>query len=239
MKVLVNGGLNLSELDGWWEEAYNPSVGWALGDGLNHDGDRTADVRDAAQLFNILERQVIPEFYSRDASGTPRAWVSRVRESMASLTGTYSANRSVRQYVEQCYLPAAGAYRARAENNGALGAKISLWKRTLMQEWPMVRFGRVGITAFEGRWEITVEVALGSLDPHAVRVEIYADPQGAGVAFRQEMTRAIDQADCEGRCLYSTSVPASRASRDYTARIRPAFPGVNVPLEVGLVLWER
>lgn len=239
MKVLVNGGLNLSQLDGWWAEAYNPSVGWAVGDGLNHDGDPAWDARDASQLFDILECQVIPEFYSRDSSATPCAWVRRVRESMANLTGTYSANRSVRQYVEQYYLPAASAYRARSENNGALGEQISLGKRALTEAWPMLRFGRVGITAFEGRWEFTVEVTLGSLEPHSVRVEICADPQGAEAAFRQEMTRATGEADCEGRSLYSTSVPAGRASSDYTARIRPAFLGVNVPLEIGLVLWER
>lgn len=79
MKVLVNGGLNLSELDGWWAEAYSPDVGWAIGDGRDHGGDPQWDRIEASQLFETLERQVIPEFYSRDADAIPRAWVSRVR----------------------------------------------------------------------------------------------------------------------------------------------------------------
>ena len=121
MKVLVNGGLNLSELDGWWAEAYAPSVGWALGDGREHGEDPARDDIEAAQLYDLLENQVIPEFYSRDENDIPRAWVARVRESMARLTPIYSANRSVREYVEGCYLPAAAAYRRRSQNKGASG----------------------------------------------------------------------------------------------------------------------
>jgi len=239
MKVLVNGGLNLSALDGWWAEAYGPNLGWALGDGHNHGGDPAWDVRDACELFDLLERQVIPEFYARDASGRSHAWVARVRESMASLTPTYSANRSVRQYVEQCYLPAATAYQARAENKGALGEKIAVWQRVLDKEWATLKMGRVGISPCEDGYEYTVEVALGSLDPQSLLIELYADPQGAGEAFRRTMTRAAGDADCEGRSLYVASAPATRASGDYCARILPAFPGVSVPLENGRVLWER
>jgi starch phosphorylase len=239
MKVLVNGGVNLSVLDGWWAEAYAPNLGWALGDGQNHGGDPARDVRDARELFDLLERQVIPEFYARDASGRPLAWVARVRESMASLTPTYSANRSVRQYVEQCYLPAATAYRARAENKGALGEKIACWQRALDKEWATLKMGRVGITPCEDGYEYTVEVALGSVDPKSLLIELYADPQGAGDAFRRAMTRATDNEDCEGRSLYVARAPATRASGDYCARILPAYPGVSVPLESGRVLWAR
>jgi len=86
MKVLVNGGINLSELDGWWAEAYTPDVGWALGDGLEHDDDPAWDAIDAETLYDLLEREVIPEFYTRDEEGIPDAWVARMRESMAQLT---------------------------------------------------------------------------------------------------------------------------------------------------------
>jgi starch phosphorylase len=239
MKVLVNGGLNLSALDGWWAEAYEPNLGWALGDGQNHGGDPAWDVRDASELYDLLERQVIPEFYARDASGRPHAWVGRVRESMATLTPTYSANRSVRQYVEECYLPAATTYRARAESKGALGENIAVWGRVLDQEWATLKLGRVGINPVEGGYEYSVEVTHGSVDPGSLLVELYADPQGAGEPFRRAMTRAAGDADCEGRSLYVASAPAARASGDYCARILPAFPGVSVPLENGRVLWAR
>ena len=130
MKVLVNGGINLSELDGWWAEAYTPEVGWALGDGQEHGDDPAWDAVEAEALYDLLEREVIPEFYARDESGIPTAWVKRMRESMARLTPRFSANRTVREYTEQHYLPAAAAYRARAaeqrrnrQANGRLAAQ--------------------------------------------------------------------------------------------------------------------
>ena len=94
MKVLVNGGINLSELDGWWAEAYTPEVGWALGDGREHSDDAAWDAVEADALYDLLEREVIAEFYARDESGTPSAWVKRIRESMARLTPQFSANRA-------------------------------------------------------------------------------------------------------------------------------------------------
>ena len=107
MKVLVNGGLNLSELDGWWAEAYKPEVGWALGDGQEHGDEQAWDAIEAVALYDLLERNVIPEFYTRDEKGIPTAWVARMRESMAQLTPQFSSNRAVREYTEQHYIPAA------------------------------------------------------------------------------------------------------------------------------------
>ena len=108
MKVLVNGGLNLSELDGWWAEAYSPDVGWASGDGREHF-EPGWDAVETEQLFAILEREVVPLFYDRDAEGIPRAWVARIRASLAKLTPRFSSNRMLADYLEQLYLPAAEA----------------------------------------------------------------------------------------------------------------------------------
>ena len=118
MKVLVNGGLNLSELDGWWAEAYTPEVGWALGDGKEHGDDPNVDAAEAGELYDLLERQVVPEFYARDQNGIPTAWVARIRESMARLTPQFSANRVVRQYTREYYLPGASAYRRGRRKTG-------------------------------------------------------------------------------------------------------------------------
>ena len=239
MKVLVNGGLNLSELDGWWAEAYTPKIGWALGDGGSHERGPATDAKEAAQLFELLEDQVIPEFYARDARGIPVAWVARVRESMASLTTTYSANRSVRQYVEQHYLPAAAAYRARAANAGALGQRMAEWHDALDACWPRVRIGRVGCTPTAGNYEFTVEVTLGQLSPDGVRVELYADARDGGASFRRGMSRMECKPDSDGRAFYVATVPMERASEDYTVRIIPHYPGVAVPLEANSILWQK
>ena len=131
MKVLVNGGINLSELDGWWAEAYTPEVGWALGDGQEHGDDPAWDAAEAVTLYERLEREVIPEFYTRDESGIPTAWVKRMRESMARLTPRFSAHRAVREYTEQHYLPAATGYRERAVNKGTVGRQVVDWQHAL------------------------------------------------------------------------------------------------------------
>jgi starch phosphorylase len=124
MKVLVNGGLNVSVLDGWWAEAYHADVGWAIGDGAEHGDDPAWDRLDAEALYAALEDKIIPEFYSRDREGIPRDWVRRVRESMALLTPAFSANRTVRQYTEEHYIPAAAAYAARTANRGVAGMDL-------------------------------------------------------------------------------------------------------------------
>ncbi len=99
MKVLVNGGINLSELDGWWAEAYTAEVGWALGDGKEHGDDPAWDAAEANTLYDLLEEELVPEFYNRDERGIPKAWVARIRESMGILTPRFSANRAVREYT--------------------------------------------------------------------------------------------------------------------------------------------
>jgi starch phosphorylase len=141
MKVLVNGGINLSELDGWWAEAYTPEVGWALGDGQEHGDDPAWDAAEAVTLYERLEREVIPEFYTRDETGIPTAWVKRMRESMARLTPRFSAHRAVREYTEQHYLPAATGYRERAVNKGTVGRQVVDWQHALDRKWGSLRFG--------------------------------------------------------------------------------------------------
>ena len=175
MKVLVNGGINLSELDGWWAEAYTPEVGWALGDGQEHGDDPAWDAAEAEALYDLLEQEVIPEFYTRDENGIPTAWVARVRESMARLTPRFSANRTVREYTEQHYLPAAAAYRERAADKGAVGGQVVDWQQALEQGWARLRFGEVKVASDGGQHVFEVQIYLDDLDPKAVRVELYAD----------------------------------------------------------------
>jgi starch phosphorylase len=238
MKVLVNGGLNLSELDGWWAEAYAPSVGWALGDGGEHEEDPARDALEASQLYALLENEVVPEFYSRDEDDIPRRWVARVRESMATLTPLYSANRSVREYLERCYLPAAASYRRRARNGGELAVLIGGWLAALKRDWPTLRFGEVEVDTRGDRHHFAAQVGLGALDLQSIRVELYADPVEGGEAYRQPMT-CIGRPDERGMHLFAASAPAARPRDDYTARIIPAHPDVDVPLEVPYVLWQR
>jgi starch phosphorylase len=238
MKVLVNGGLNLSELDGWWAEAYTPEVGWALGDGKEHGDDPSWDAVEAEMLYTLLEREVIPEFYTLGPDGIPAAWVARMRESMGRLTPVFSANRTVRQYTEQYYIPGAAAYRERAADKGAMGTKLVEWQRALERSWSDLRFGEVKVTRGDGRHTFEVQVYLGGLDPNSVRVEIYAEGPKDGERVQQEMSRGRQLVGANG-FMYSAQVPSDRPVADYTARVIPHFPGVAVPLEAVRILWER
>ena len=104
MKVLVNGGINLSELDGWWVEAYTPEVGWALGDGQEHGDDPRVDEQEAQDLYRILEQEVIPLFYNRTDQQIPSGWVQKMRQSMATLVPTFTTDRMVKEYPNKYYL---------------------------------------------------------------------------------------------------------------------------------------
>jgi len=239
MKVLVNGGINLSELDGWWAEAYTPEVGWALGDGREHGDDPAWDAAEAGTLYDLLEREVIPEFYTRDESGIPTAWVKRMRESMAQLTPRFSTNRAVREYTEQYYLPAAAAYHERAADKGAAGRNIVHWEHTLKEKWDAIRFGEVKIEVKGKQNVFEVQVYLNDLDPKAVHVELYADGINGSSPVRQEMKRVRRPSGASGGYVYSASVPAARPPTDYTARIIPHRAGVAIPLEDARILWQR
>jgi glycogen phosphorylase len=239
MKVLVNGGLNVSELDGWWAEAYTPEVGWALGDGLEHGDDPAWDAAEADKLYELLEQQIIPEFYDRNEDGIPMAWVERMRESMAQLTPRFSANRTVREYTEERYIPAAEAYRRRSADGGAVGRRMVEWQRDLARSWSSLRFGETKVETHDEQHVFEVEVRLGGLDPEAVRVELYADDVDGGAPVRRAMERRRRPAGASGRYLYGASVSAARPAGDYTARVLPHFDGAAIPLEDARILWQR
>jgi glycogen phosphorylase len=239
MKVLVNGGINLSELDGWWAEAYRPDVGWTLGDGQEHGDDPKWDAAEAMALYELLERHVIPEFYARDGQGIPTAWVARMRESMARLTPRFSASRAVREYTEKHYLPGAVSYHQRAANNGALGRQMVDWRHTSEEKWAALSFGGVKVETGGADYVFEAQVCLNHFDPNAMRVELYADAVNGGEPVRQQMTRIGQLAGEASTYAYRVQVAATRPITDYTARAIPYCDGVAVPLEAARIQWQR
>jgi starch phosphorylase len=240
MKLLVNGGLNLSELDGWWAEAWTPEVGWALGDGRDHDDDPGWDDVEAEALYELLEREVIPAFYDRDPDGVPTAWVARMRESMARLTPRFSANRMVREYAERYYLPAAAAQGRRCAEQGRLGAEVAEWQSRLAEGWTNLRFSACSVTRSGSELHFEVQVYLNDIPPADVRVELYAEPAASGdgperVAMAQ--TRPLPGA-VQG-FLYAATVATERPAEHFTPRIVPFHEEAAVPLEAPWVLWQR
>ncbi|MDP9012859.1 MAG: DUF3417 domain-containing protein, partial [Pseudomonadota bacterium] len=205
-----------------------------------HGDDPAWDGIEANALYDLLEREVIPEFYSRNEAGIPTAWTGRMRESMARLTPRYSASRAVQDYTEQHYLPAALALRSRIADNGAVGKRIVDWRHEVEKHWDALSFGAVKVETHGDYHEFEVRVRLNNLNPDAVRVELCADSvSGAGGAYRQTMSPIGPRAGAQEDSVYRANAPAARPAADYTARATPYFGGVSVPLEASQILWQR
>ena len=236
MKVLVNGGLNLSTLDGWWSEAFDPDYGWALGDRIERPED---DDEEATQLYALLEDQIVPAFYDRDAEGLPRRWIARMRSSMASLAPRFSSVRMLQEYVESAYVPAAALYRRRA-GQGAAGARaLERWARHLEQHWSGIRVGEVTESGSSGRLSISVPVWLGAISPDDVRVELYADAEDAHPAVLKPMTPVEAIPGATNAFLFRVRVESDRPAWHFTPRVVPCHPDARVPMEVPLIAWQR
>jgi starch phosphorylase len=239
MKVLVNGGLNLSELDGWWSEAYAPEVGWSLGDGNVHPDAAHWDEGEAGALYERLEREIVPAFYERDEDGVSRGWLVRTRASMATLTPRFSTNRMTREYVDTLYAPAGRAYRRRAADGLRIARELEQWRGAVQQHWSDLRFGVVQTEGDPpGPYRVSVILHLGSVDPSSIRVELYADPESPGRrADRIVMEQGTTSHD--GASLFIADVGTERPLGDYTPRVIPYHPAANVPIEATSILWQH
>ncbi len=240
MKVLANGGLNLSNLDGWWDEAYEPDVGWCLGDDRENSGPER-DIEEADMLYRLIEEKVVPLFYERDSDGIARGWTAMVRSSMTKLTPRFSSERMMREYLEKIYRPAALSYRRRSAEGGRIAAEMAAWEERLSEGWKDLRFGSLTVDREEEIWSFSVEAYLGELHPDDIRLELYADPiPGAGGSpERIAMKRLGPLAGAVNGFVFGASVPVARSAEDYTPRIVPYHPEAFIPMEEAHILWMR
>ncbi|HLB52587.1 MAG TPA: alpha-glucan family phosphorylase [Chlamydiales bacterium] len=226
MKILVNGGLNLSVLDGWWAEGYHPDVGWAIGNtSICPPQEITArDTQEATELYDLLENTIIPEFYNRDSRGIPVQWVAKIKESMATLTLHYSTNRSLREYIENYYLPAATLFQERTENQGALAKEIVAWQRA-WKERP-IQIQKVSVDSNKDHHHFEAIIDLKDLHPEEIEVQLFA----IGIPpIKMEATQPGH---------YAVSVTPERPSSQYTVRVIPHLLSALVPLENPSIVWQ-
>jgi starch phosphorylase len=238
MKVLVNGGINCSILDGWWDEAFRPDVGWAIGDDRGGNAAQV-DAKDAESLYALLETRIVPEFYDRDAEGLPRRWLARVRRSTAQLTPMFASTRMFREYVKKAYLPLTALYRERAAEECARARAAREWAETLTRRWPGLHIEKPTISRSENRWRISVPVFLGEIPPGSVRVQLFADVSGDKPAEAMVLYKEQPIPGALNGYIYAGEVPAQRPADDYTVRVVPYREGVQIPAELPLVAWQR
>jgi starch phosphorylase len=244
MKVLVNGGLNLSMLDGWWAEAYEADVGWAIAspDGYHDLSGEVRDASDAAELYRLLEDEIVPEFYDRDTRGVPVRWVARIRKSLERLTPRFHTSRMAREYLETFYGKASSAYAQRLAKGGRLARELDAWAHHLMSHWHQIHFGDVKAEEQDAEWFFSVRIYLGEIEPDQIAVQLYADAsdlEGFGTPFVTNMTACDATPGAENTCVLTGCAPAARPAGDYSIRIVPAHPQAFLPAELPLIRWQK
>ncbi len=257
MKAALNGCLNLSVLDGWWDEWYDGQNGWAIptADGISSDLDpdsSEADRRDdieAAALYDLIEHQVAAKFYDRASDGLPHRWIAMVRHTLVTLGPKVLAGRMVREYVERLYSPAANAQRELAAAGGGssyAGARtLADWKARVRQGWPAVRVEHVEAEGPAEAQELgstltlKAQVSLGRLQPDDVEVQVVSGRVDETDGLSDATTLALKPVggpDLDGRYRYEGSLELSRTGPfGYTVRVLPAHHLLASPAELGLI----
>ncbi|MFF9343126.1 MULTISPECIES: alpha-glucan family phosphorylase [unclassified Streptomyces] len=246
MKAALNGCLNLSVLDGWWDEWYEPEFGWAIptADGAAAADEERRDDLEAAALYELIERRVAPRFYDRAADGVPVAWTAMVRRTLADLGPKVLADRMVREYVERLYVPAAAARRALTPDRAR---ELAAWKARVRAAWPGVSVDHVeiGDDLAEAGAElgatpvVRVRVALGGLSPDDVEVQAVTGRVDAADTLTDTRASGLKPAggpDLEGRQPYAGTLELDRTGPfGCTVRVLPAHPLLADPAELGLL----
>jgi len=248
MKAALNGALNCSIMDGWWDEMFDGDNGWAIASAEVYDDVTRRDEIEAESLFQILERQIIPLFYERPGGRVPREWLRRVKSSLSSLGPRVLAARMVRDYVEQMYEPTAARVDKLARGDHAGARHLAAWRERVLTAWPEVSVddvdGDSGKSPVEvgGNREVTALVRLGKLGPADVKVQLVHGTALGGDELTE--TEAVDMVlrrdgGAEGGAyLYEGSFTCERAGRHgYTVRVVPHHADLADPMELGCVAW--
>ncbi|HPS78702.1 MAG TPA: alpha-glucan family phosphorylase [Thermoanaerobaculaceae bacterium] len=245
MKVLPNGGLNLSIPDGWWAEAYQPEVGWTIGKGEEYEDLSYQDSVESNAAYELLEKDIVPLFYSRAVDGLPRAWIARMKKSMRMLTPAFSTNRMIWEYAERYYLPASRHFASLAADNMAKARAVSAWLTRVRAAWPEVRVesvDSVGPTAqCEGRgYDVRAVAALGKLSPDDVTVEIYFGPLDPDreITSPAAVAMTLEEKQDAGMVRFRGTIPCERSGMiGYTVRVRPSHPDAPNLMATNLMTW--
>ena len=259
MKAAVNGILNMSTADGWWCEGYTPEGGWIIGAGENCDDADYQDVVESQAIYDMLENEVIPLFYTRSADNLPRAWIRRVKNSIKWIAPRFNTHRMVAEYTRRFYHPSAAKWRY-LNAEGCFKAKaFSNWKAQMKSDWQELAVSDVvmEVQNDDGQQEVNpkqpllkvgsqlsirARIKLGKIMPNDVSVELYHGPVDNwenikdGSAVRMNYEKAAEQ---EGEHWFVGSMPCSETGqRGVAVRILPKHPDLTNPYEMGLILWE-
>jgi starch phosphorylase len=262
MKAVANGGLHLSTLDGWWDQAYDPSYGWAIGSGEEYSDIALQDQIEGDALYELLENQVLPQFYARDEEGLPREWLARMKRSMASLIPRFTSHRMLRNYIEEAYLPASARYQRLSADNFAVARELAAWRQRITAGWGDVSIKRIevsgqslhGAQVLPGRGSgsgtLNVDEVLrlratidpGSLQHSDLLVEAYAGSVDGHGDFKngtgQTMLLEADTKDNSGMLHYVAELSSAHSGQfGFTVRVMPSHPALAHKFSSHLITW--
>jgi starch phosphorylase len=245
MKGIPNGVLNLSTLDGWWDEAYDQRYGWAIGRGETYEDHHLQDEVESRDIYNLLEREIIPLFYARGLDNLPRGWIEKMKAAMRDLCPTFNSHRMVLDYTDQCYVSASRRFNDLSKKNMAGAKDLALWRQKIMTNWDQIRIHRVDPqngtpVPVSGRLRIRADIFLNELDPEDVDVEIYYGPLSLMDEFVQRNTLQMKAVNSDGNGNYhfEGEIPCGRTGKyGFTIRVLPSSRKLETPYTAGLVIW--
>jgi starch phosphorylase len=245
MKAAFNGALNLSILDGWWAEGYSPRAGWAIGKGEDYQDDEYQDRVEAGILYDVLEREVVPLFYSRGRGGSPREWIARMKTAMGELCPVFNTNRMVGQYAHDAYAPALARLDALERDDYRRTRSLAAWRRRIAQTWNDVRITTVNVeladeTHVGATVAVNARVLPGRLSTEDLDVQVYFGKIGEGrnIVDGVLLRMAPDVSTNGEGVLYTAALPCKASgTHGFTVRIIPGHEDLARPHDTGLVVW--
>jgi starch phosphorylase len=249
MKVALNGGLNLSILDGWWAEAYSPEVGWAIGAGEEYEDTDQQDYIESNALYDLLEKDIVPTFYDRGTDGLPRRWIAKMQASLSELGPVFSMARTVQDYTRQMYFPALDMARRLAEDDYGRGRNYADWYLNLRDNWSKVKVGET-MSSFGSEVHVgdalhlQAEVFVDDIPLDSVAVQLFEgvlNEQGEiGEGHSYDMRHIGESQRGPGWHLFEADYVNSATGRHgYTVRVIPSHPDVRNPMRLGMVVWAE
>jgi len=245
MKVLPNGGLNLSIPDGWWAEIEYPDAGWTIGSGEDYEDQGYGDAVESEAIYDLLEREIVPLFYDR-VHKIPRGWVERMRLSLMKLSSEFNTNRMVREYTNNYYLPALQCFDKFTGDGCSRAKSLAEWKERVKQEWNNIKVETVTVDMRDDvkvgdQVKVESVIQLGKLKPEDVSVQIYFGPlNDARQIVKGRGTDLQIKGKKNGKCLYQGGIDCAQSGRHgYGLRILPKHPDLINPADLGLVYWHQ
>jgi starch phosphorylase len=245
MKALANGSLNLSVLDGWWDEGYHRDFGWALGHGEVYQNHEAQDDIESRDLYHILEKELVPLFYKHGSDGIPLGWVEKMRSGLRHLAPIFNAHRMVQEYVSRYYLPCSRRFNTLCRDEFAGAKDLAAWRQKLMTNWQEVSVEEVtysdGLEMPVGQQvDVMARVKLGTtLSPEDVTVDAYYGPLDQQGDFAERETVPLEVVDSvDGIYTFRGQIPCQKTGRfGYTVRVTPSHRRLENRFIMGLVTW--